>query len=175
MLVLLWIFTSSAYVQAQTLAFPGAEGFGRFAKGGRGGRVIEVTNLNDSGPGSFREAVESSGPRTVVFRVGGTIALNGRVNATNPFLTIAGQTAPGEGILIGKGGGLSLRTHDVIVRYIRVRPDVDSSRSDGGDAIQIIAPDSHDVILDHVSMSWAVDEVFSTWGNPNQVSDITVQ
>ena len=79
-------------------AFPGAEGFGAAAVGGRGGTVIEVTNLNDSGPGSFRAAVGASGPRTVVFRVGGTIELQSTILFTNPYITIAGQSAPGGGI-----------------------------------------------------------------------------
>ena len=84
-----------------TLAFPGAEGYGAYAKGGRGGKVLFVTNLNDSGPGSLREAVEAKGPRTVIFRVGGVIETKGLV-IREPYLTIAGQTAPGDGICIKK-------------------------------------------------------------------------
>ena len=82
------------------LAFPGAEGYGRFARGGRGGRVIEVTNLDDSGPGSFRAAVEAAGARSVVFRVAGIVLLKSNVNIEHPDITIAGQSAPGDGICI---------------------------------------------------------------------------
>jgi hypothetical protein len=93
--VLLWVIEMTA--AAQLPAFPGAEGFGAKTPGGRGGRVIEVTNLNDSGAGSLRAAVEASGPGVVVFRTGGTLTLNSSLTVTNPYLTIAGQTAPGGG------------------------------------------------------------------------------
>ena len=102
-------------------AFPGAEGFGKYTLGGRGGRVIEVTNLNDHGPGSFRAACEAEGPRTVVFRVSGTIPLESKFKITNPYLTIAGQTAPGDGICI-KNYQVNFDTHDLIIRYLRFRP-----------------------------------------------------
>ena len=108
-----------------TLAFPGAEGYGAHAKGGRGGKVLFVTNLSDSGPGSLREAVEAKGPRTVIFRVGGVIETKGLV-VREPYITIAGQTAPGDGICIKKiessGDAFELSgTHDVIIRFLRVR------------------------------------------------------
>src|SRR6478736_6746954 len=89
-----------ATTQAGVKAFPTAEGFGAVARGGREGRVLFVTNLNDEGPGSLREAVETRGPRTIVFRVGGTIRLKKRIEVREPFVTIAGQTAPGEGICL---------------------------------------------------------------------------
>ena len=102
-------------------AFPGAQGFGMFTRAGRGGRVIEITNVNDSGPGSFREAVEAaSGPRIVVFRTGGTIRLSSPLTIRSPHITIAGQTAPGGGIAL-RGQELRIKTHDVVVRYIRIR------------------------------------------------------
>src|SRR5436305_7438421 len=85
---------------AEPLAFPGAEGYGRFARGGRGGKVYEVTTLDDSGPGSLRSAVEAEGPRFVVFRVGGTIQLKDKLVIKNPYITIEGQSAPGDGICI---------------------------------------------------------------------------
>src|SRR5439155_27335202 len=99
-------------------AFPGAEGGGAFTPGGRGGRVIAVTNLNDSGPGSFRAACEAEGPRTVVFRVSGTIALESKFKIVHPYLTIAGQTAPGDGICI-KNYQVNFDTKHLIIRYLR--------------------------------------------------------
>src|SRR3954453_4259147 len=101
-------------------AFPGAEGFGANTPGGRGGRVIFVTNLDDSGPGSFRAAGEADGLRLVLFRVAGTIALKHPLTVSNPFLTIAGQSAPGDGVCV-RDATFSIRTHDVVVRYLRSR------------------------------------------------------
>src|SRR6266480_5245035 len=102
--------------EARHLAFSGAEGYGRFAIGGRGGKVIEVTNLNDSGPGSLREAVLAEGPRTIVFRVGGTIHLESKLVIKNPYCTVAGQTAPGEGIATRGYTFAPFGSHDVILR-----------------------------------------------------------
>src|SRR5256885_398424 len=117
-------FASAPAATNAVLAFPTAEGYGRFAKGGRGGRVIAVTNLNDSGPGSLRAAIEAQGPRTVVFEVSGRIVLQSRliVKKENSDLTIAGQTAPGLGICISNYNLGMLGAHDVIIRYLRVRP-----------------------------------------------------
>lgn len=145
------------------LAFPEAEGYGRFARGGRGGRVIKVTNLNDSGPGSLRAAVEADGPRTVVFDVSGRIDLKNRLGIRNPYLTIAGQTAPGKGICISNMNLGMLGTHDVIVRYIRVRPgDTSGLTLDG----MGMASTDHSII-DHCSISWTQDESFSSRGAKN--------
>ncbi|MFM8413892.1 MAG: polysaccharide lyase family 1 protein [Planctomycetota bacterium] len=147
------------------VAFPGAEGFGAFARGGRGGDVYRVTTLEDSGPGSLRDGIATaSGPRTVVFEVSGTIELGSPLVVRRPFLTIAGQTAPGDGIAL-KGWGLEIRgTHDVIVRFIRLRPgDAACKQGFHGDCLTV--RDATDVMIDHVSMSWSVDEAVSIRGS----------
>ena len=108
-------------------AFPGAWGGGMFATGGRGGRVIEVTNLNDNGPGSFRAAAEAEGPRIVIFRVAGIIALDSNIDIDNPDITIAGQSAPGDGICLANHS-LNINTENVILRHLRVR----RGRPEGG-------------------------------------------
>lgn len=151
-------------------AFPTAEGYGANSVGGRGGIVYEVTNLNDAGAGSFRAGVLLSGARTIVFRVGGTIVLGNNIIATNPFLTIAGQTAPGDGIQF-KNYDLIIETHNVIVRFIRSRVGVAAiSPSVGNDTHALFAytgPGStfaHDVIFDHCSLGWATDQTCDTYG-----------
>ncbi len=147
-------------------AFPGAEGFGRFATGGRGGEVYHVANLNDAGPGSFRDAVSKPG-RTVVFDVGGVIRIQERIMvAANIY--IAGQSAPGDGITV-YGNGMSFSNADnAIVRYIRFR--MGSNGTLGKDGITIA--EGHDMIFDHVSVSWGRDETFSING---PVSNVTIQ
>lgn len=137
-------------------AFPGAEGAGRFALGGRGGRVYTVTTLADGGPGSLREAVEAAGPRTVVFAVAGTIALTRPLVVRHGRLTIAGQTAPGEGITL-RDQPFEIAADDVVLRFIRSRLG-DATRVDG-DAIGIVA--GRRIIVDHVSASWSTDEALS--------------
>ena len=137
-------------------AFPGAEGFGAHTVGGRGGRVIEVTTLADGGPGSLRAAVEASGPRTIVFRVAGTIRLSSALKIANPHVTIAGQTAPGDGITL-RDHALVIVANEVIVRYLRVRLG-DESRIES-DAVSVNS--GSNIMLDHVSASWSVDETLS--------------
>lgn len=137
-------------------AFPGADGAGQWSLGGRGGRVYTVTNLQDSGPGSLREAVEASGPRTVVFAVSGTIQLKSELIVRNSRITIAGQTAPGDGITL-RDHPLTVAADDVVVRYIRSRLG-DVTKVDG-DAIGVVA--GKRIILDHVSASWSSDETLS--------------
>lgn len=146
------------------IAFPGAEGYGRFARGGRGGEVYIVTNLNDDGPGSLREAIESSnGPRTIVFGVSGTIELKDRLTVSKPFITIAGQTAPGDGITLKDYPFQIMDTHDVIVRYIRIRlGDENKSSNSGFDAIQ--TNDVSNIIFDHISTSWGIDAIHDLRG-----------
>lgn len=147
------------------LAFPTAEGYGRLAIGGRGGRVMHVTNLNDSGPGSLREAIEATGPRTVVFDVSGLISLKSKLifRSENEFLTIAGQTAPGKGICIRNYtfGGLGGR--DTIIRFIRLRLGSLTGKTMDGMGF---AGSDH-CIIDHCSISWSIDEAFSSRGAKN--------
>ena len=156
-LILLMSFASTVY--SKQLAFPTAEGYGKYAVGGRGGSVYEVTTLNPSGPGSLGQALGASGPRTVVFRVSGTI--DGNFGIRNDKITIAGQTAPGDGITIK--GNLSVGANDVIIRYIRVRAE------GSGDAIG--GRYKKNIIIDHVSASWSSDEVMSFYHNEN----VTIQ
>jgi len=135
-------------------------------RGGRGGRVIAVTTLNDSGPGSLRDAVDAEGPRTVVFRVSGTIVLESRLNIRNPYITIAGQTAPGDGITLRKNQ-LSIGADEVIIRYMRVRLGDESEE----DADAVSGRYHKNIILDHISASWSVDETVSIY----HCEDLTVQ
>ncbi len=145
------------------LAFPTAEGYGRFALGGRGGRVIAVTNLADSGPGTLRAAVEATGPRTVVFDVSGLITLESKLVIHNPNLTIAGQTAPGNGICLRKYNLGMMGATNAIVRYLRVRPgNISGTTLDG-----MGMASSDDCIIDHCSISWTLDESFSSRGGKN--------
>ncbi len=153
-------------------AFPGAEGYGALAAGGRGGRVIEVTNLNDVGPGSLRAAVTASGPRIIVFRIGGTIELQSDLvikGENQAYLTIAGQTAPGGGILLKKYGLQIIDTHDIVVRYLRIRTGNAGAKE--GLVIYGYEGFAHDIIIDHVSISWVTDDNL-IWGN---VWNVTIQ
>ena len=145
--------------QARIPAFPGAWGGGMYSFGGRGGKVIVVNNLNDSGPGSFREAVEQGGPRIVVFNVAGIIRLKAAVSIRAPYITIAGNTAPGDGICIA-GNTVQLDTHDVVVRHMRFRRGkteaADRDDSFGGNP-------TGNIMIDHVSASWSLDENISMY------------
>ena len=147
-----------------SVAFRGAVGYGALSQGGRGGRVILVTSLDDSGPGSLRACMNEVGPRVCVFRIGGVIRFTGQPPIiSNPYITIAGQTAPGGGITLAHGGGklgrtplIIKNTHDVIIRQLRVRNDRIGTERGSEDAITIEG--SEYVIVDHVSTSWARDE-----------------
>lgn len=190
--------------QATLPAFPGAEGFGATSKGGRGPgnagatpQIIYVTTLADqivnpangqlvTVPGSLRAAVEASGPRFVIFKVGGVIRLNSKLDILNPYITIAGQTAPSPGIALGRYG-LGIGTHDIVVRHVRIRPYIDEDAGDelgdhSRDNVLISKRDSEvqnpatdvvtNVIFDHCSFSWAIDETVDIY---NWVRDLTFQ
>ncbi|MHC4355294.1 MAG: pectate lyase family protein [Planctomycetota bacterium] len=150
-------------------AFPGAEGFGAQSLGGRGGEVLFVTNLNDSGPGSLRAAVEADGPRTVIFRVSGTIALKSTLGIRNSHITIAGQSAPGDGICL-KNYGFSIAADHVIVRYLRCRP----ANNAGAECDAMSISRGRDIIVDHCSASWSVDETLSA-STSRGLGNVTVQ
>ncbi|MWV27576.1 pectate lyase [Erythrobacter sp. GH3-10] len=157
-------------------AFPGAQGYGSRSKGGRGGKIMQVVSLEDSGPGTLRECIEAMGPRVCVFRVSGVIRYTDQPpRIRHPFITIAGQTAPGDGITLAHSGGEMGRTplvikdtNDVIIRHIRVRNDRIGDRRGSEDSITI--ENSSHVILDHVSASWARDELVNGHGNNNFIT-----
>jgi pectate lyase len=146
-------------------AFPGAQGWAAQTPGGRGGKILRVTTLAPSGPGSFGAAVDTPGPRIIVFEVGGVIDLGGQtIRIAEPYLTIAGQTAPSPGITFIRGG-FDIVTHDVVVQHIHVRPGEAGFPKHSGhdfDAISTVA--GHDVIVDHCSLTWATDENLSASG-----------
>lgn len=152
-----------------TAAFPGAEGAGANAVGGRGGDLYFVSNTNDTGAGSLRNGITSAtGPRTILFNVSGTVDLQSNLRINKPFLTIAGQTAPGDGITLRRRVTSVQDTHDVIVRFIRCRPgDIDSTFED--DSFHFVHASNS--IVDHVSASWSVDECLSVTHSTN----VTVQ
>lgn len=166
------IFGLPSVAAAQQLAFPGAEGAGRFSAGGRGGTVVRVTNLEDDGPGSLRAAVRTKTPRIIVFEVAGTIRLKSDLVIDAPRITIDGATAPVAGIAIADHG-LVVKADDVVIRYFRSRL---GDRGGGqGDAIWIARGSR--IILDHVSASWSIDETLSVSARYEEggIYDLTVQ
>jgi hypothetical protein len=162
-----WASYPKDFVHSDIPAFPGAEGGGAFTQGGRGGKIFVVTSLEDSGKGTFREACEAVGARTIVFNVSGIIQLKKRISMRAPYVTIAGQTAPGDGICIA-GETLEIDTHDVIIRHMRFRRGAtEVSRRDdalGGNAIG-------NIIIDHCSVSWGLDENISLYRHQFQAND----
>ncbi|MFC1481736.1 LamG-like jellyroll fold domain-containing protein [Candidatus Neomarinimicrobiota bacterium] len=160
----------TSIVTGQQIAFPGAEGYGKIATGGRGGVVLEVTNLDDNGPGSLRAAVEASGPRTIVFRVSGTIYLESRLEINNNDITIAGQTAPGDGICVAKRGTV-INADNVIIRYLRFRLGVLAWEPPAYFESDALSGDNKKIIIDHCTVSWSTDEVLSLYGT----DDLTIQ
>jgi hypothetical protein len=141
---------------------PGLQGFGTTTPGGRGGAIMRVTNLNATGPGSLQEALAATGPRVVIFEVSGTIRIDGNLVISSPFVTIAGQTAPSPGITL-RGGTLRISTHDVVIQHIRLRPGDDPGSRVERDGLEIYGGDEkYNIVIDHVSVSWGVDENVST-------------
>lgn len=151
------------WIQAQEIAFPGAEGFGKNATGGRDGKVLIVKNLNDSGPGSLREALDQEYPRIVVFNISGTIKLKSELDITKGNVSILGHSAPGEGITLRDYPLKVTGAENVIIRYIRSRLGDETNYQ--GDAISIMR--SKNVIVDHCSFSWSSDEVATFYENEN--------
>ena len=178
LIVMSCMLSCFCYTQAQTLAFPGAEGFGKFAKGGRGGKVVYVTNLNDTGSGSFRWAFTQhlDTPITIVFVVSGIIDLKSQLKVNRSNFTVAGQTAPGDGICLrgqsficngARAASLGSNHGNFQIRYIRSRPG--STLSSGVYGFDM--ENCHDAIIDHCSFSWANEEVLATYDTKN----VTVQ
>jgi len=175
---LIFLLLSSSYVYSQVPAFPDAQGFGSQTVGGRHGKIIKVTNLNDRGPGSLRSALSDTVPRIIIFATGGIINLETPLYIDSPFVTIAGQTAPGGGICL-RGNGLKVNTHDVVIRHLRIRPgDINFGRPNNWsdvDALTIGSEKSekiYNILIDHCSLSWGVDEIVGIW---NGAHDITIQ
>lgn len=169
--ITVWALSSVAATAARRgAAFPWAVGYGAESQGGRGGRALMVTRLDDKVArpvkGMLRWALEQSGRRIVIFRVAGTIELAGKLHVENPYLTIAGQTAPGGGITL-KNYPMYVHTHNVIVSGLRFRP---GAKLPNSDAFNIIGPSARDIVVDHCSFSWANDEVLATSGGAYNVS-----
>lgn len=162
------VLSATRVVEAAPAAFPGAEGWGRQARGGRdaGARILFVTSLDDSGPGTLRDALLQKGPRIVLFKTGGVIALQDRISIQNGQLTVAGQTAPGDGIIV-RNHPIRIGASDVIVRGLRIRNgDGPGPRGDLRDSIQIGNAGGkpvHDIVVDHCSFGWSVDETVEFW------------
>lgn len=148
---------------------PGVYGFGTYTPAGRRGQIIRVTNLNDSGAGSFRAAVTASGPRVVCFEVSGMITLLSKIVITEPFLTIAGQTAPAPGIGF-RNFGISIRASDVLVQHLRVRHGKAAVSTGNNDAWEILGPNARRIVLDHCSGCWGVDENYSIWSTDDPLT-----
>lgn len=155
--------------------FPGAEGFGTQTPAGRHGKMIAVTTLSDSGPGSLRAALEEPSPRIVIFRIAGNIELNAPLFINHPYVTVAGQTSPGGGICL-KNAGLVITTHDVLFQHIRVRPGNQGHVTpEDNDAIALLGKHgtvdgAYNVVIDHISASWGEDETVSTWFGAHDIT-----
>jgi hypothetical protein len=172
--LLVALVTSLCAVAEDRLAFPGAVGWAATTVGGRGGKILRVTNLEADGPGSFKAAIEAKGPRTVVFEVGGVIDMKRKeLDIREPWLTIAGQTAPSPGITLIRTG-LNIRANQVIVRHIRIRTGADGQpKRSGWDPDTLGTVSANHVIVDHCSLSWGIDENMSASGPRFRGANIT--
>ncbi|HEY5825071.1 MAG TPA: pectate lyase [Cyclobacteriaceae bacterium] len=160
---LFFVSSYSLLAQEREIAFPGADGFGKYASGGRGGKIVSVTNLNNDGPGSLRAAINQEGPRIIVFAISGNIELAAALDIKNDHVTIAGQSAPGDGICV-KNFPLNVEANNVIIRFMRFRLGDEKAQQDdsfGG------TKEKENIIIDHCSVSWATDECASFYHNKN--------
>ncbi len=164
----------------ETKAFPTAEGFGRFSRGGRGGKTIYVTSLKDTKEqGTLRYALEvAKGPRNVLFKISGIIELTKNIKITDPYVTIAGQTAPGTGITL-KNAGIQIETHDIIMRHMKIRPGDSRNGEEPSDRDCIVVfkdRNCHNLMFDQLSLTWAIDEniSFSTGTNNSTLQNTII-
>ena len=167
------LLTLAATAQALPV-IPGGAGFGMDTKGGRGGKVYKVTNVNASGSGSLKACIDATGARTCVFEVSGTIRITSDLIIRNAYLHIAGQTAPSPGIMI-RGAAIRITTNDVVIQHLRVRAGDDANGPDptNRDSLKIegtTAKPARNVVIDHCSFSWATDEVVSAWGPHDNIT-----
>jgi len=173
--ILLGGTTTPAIAAANVKAFPGAAGYGTDTPGGRGGKVIYVTNLDDSGSGSLRDALTQSGPRMVLFKVSGTITLGSDIDVKQPYLTVAGHTAPGEGVQI-RGAQIKISTHDVVIRYLKIRSGDANNNSLPADRDAVAINDhteAYNVVIDHSTMIWGSDIGGITFLNGSRDSTVS--
>lgn len=169
---------SSAATSSSRLAFPTATGYGKYTVGGRNGKLIWVSNLNDEGPGSLRNALRLKGPRTILFEVSGIIDVGTPLNISNPYVTLVGQSAPGQGITIrnsGKGSVIRVLTSEVILRGLRIRKGRWNEKEDG-DCISIKPTNGKisNIVIDHCSLSWATDEIIGINDGGSAVFNVSI-